>query len=117
MGQGSSLTDNNLGMMSGRQVAGQFGVNGIWPVQGFMGKSQIGIDPTLGIGLGLGLGTGLNLITDPNNPSLKIYDPNDPALKGLAGGMLGSMSGAAGMSGGSGMGGGANAKVLGTYIN
>ena len=104
--------------MSGKQVAGQFGINGIWPVQSFMGRSQIGTDPSLGIGLGLGLGTGVNLIIDPNNPSLKMYNPMDPALKGLGVGIAGGLGiggGAAGGAAGA-AGGAAGASVVGKFL-
>lgn len=95
--------------MKDRQIAGQFGINGIWPIQGFMGKSQVATDPSLAAGLGLGLGTGVNLISDPNNPSLKLYNPQDPALKGLGVGVAGGMAGGAGMGGS----GGANGNTVG----
>lgn len=108
-GQGSSITDANLALSANKQVAGQFGVNGIWPVQSFMGKSQMGTDSSLGVNLGLGIGTGVNLYTDPNNPSQKIYNPMDPALKGLGLGVAGGI----GLYGGAGGAGGANGYVLG----
>jgi hypothetical protein len=103
-GQGTSISEPNYGMMAGKQVAGQFGINGIWPVQSFMGRSQMATDPSMGVNLGLGLGTGLNLVVDPNNPAIKLYNPLDPALKGLGVGMAG------GSGGGSG---GASANVVG----
>lgn len=97
-GQGSSISDSNYALMNGKQIAGQFGVNGMWPVQSFMGKSQMATDASLGVSLGLGLGTGVNLVTDPNDPSLKIYNPLDPALKGMGVGIAGGMASAAGGS-------------------
>jgi len=93
-GQGGSLSDPNYAGMQGKQTAGQFGAAGQWDMQGFMGKSQQAIDPSLSAGLGLGLGVGLNLISDPNNPSMKMYNPSDPALKGLGVGVFGGGAGA-----------------------
>ena len=104
-GQGTSISEPNYGMMAGKQVAGQFGINGIWPVQSFMGRSQMATDPSMGVNLGLGLGTGLNLVVDPNNPAIKLYNPLDPALKGLGVGIAGGIGGGAS--------GGASANVVG----
>lgn len=45
----------NYSAYAGKQIDGQYGTSGLWPVESFMGKGQFAVDAGLGVGLGLGI--------------------------------------------------------------